>query len=107
MPATCQWLGAKQPSFSEGQLRGMIVEMAVVNNKRKWPHEAVANVTGGPRGSVTSVLTSFARGPLSNAESEAFKDIDFGDVGDPLVPDWKSPKEAGVLSALREAKAAI
>ena len=106
MPVTCQWLGAKRPSFSEGQLKRMIVEMAVVN-KRKWSHETVANVTGGPRGSVTSVLTSLARGPLSEAESEAFKDIDFGDVGDPLVPDWQSLEKAGVFPALREAKAAI
>ena len=107
MPATCQWLGAKQPSFSEGQLNRMIVEMTAVN-RRKWSHETVASVTGGPRGSVTSVLTSLARGPLSEAESDAFKDIDFGDdVEDPLIPDWQSLEEAGVLPALREAKAAI
>ena len=106
MPVTCQWLGAKQPSFSEGQLKRMIVEMTAVN-RRKWSHETVASVTGGPRGSVTSVLTSLARGPLSEAESDAFKDIDFGDVEDPLVPDWQSLEEAGVLPALREAKAAI
>ena len=106
MPATCQWLGAKQPSFSEGQLKRMIVEMTAVN-RRKWSHETVASVTGGPRGSVTSVLTSLARGPLSESESDAFKDIDFGDVEDPLVPDWQRLEEAGVLPALREAKAAI
>ena len=106
MPATCQWLGAKQPSFSEGQLKHRIVEMTAAN-RRKWPHETVASVTCGPRGSVTSVLTSLARGPLSEAESDAFKDIDFGDVEDPLVPDWQSYEEAGLLPALRGAKAAI
>ena len=84
----------------------MIVEMTAVN-RRKWSHETVASVTGGPRGSVTSVLTSLARGPLSESESEAFKDIDFGDVEDPLIPDWRRLEEAGVLPALREAKAAI
>ena len=84
----------------------MIVEMPVVN-KRKWSHETVANVTGGPRGSVTGVLTSLARGPLSKAESDAFKDTDFGDAEDPLVPDWQSLEKAGTLPALREAKAAI
>ena len=106
MPATCQWLDAKQPSFSEGQLKRMIAEITVVNT-RKWSHETVANVTGGPRGSVTSVLTSLARGPLSEAESEAFKDIDFGNVEDPLVPDWQNLEKAGVFPALREAKAVI
>ena len=55
----------------------MMVEMTAVN-RRKWSHETVTSVTGGPRGSVTSVLTSLARGPLSEAESDAFKDIDFG-----------------------------
>ena len=35
MPVTCQWLGAKQPSFSERQLKRMIVKMAVIK-KRKW-----------------------------------------------------------------------
>ena len=106
MPVTSQWLGAKLPSFSEAQLKRMIVEMTAVN-KRKWSHETVTSVTGGPRGSVTSVLTSLARGSLSEGESDAFKDIDFGDVEDPLVPDWQSLEEAGVLPALREAKAAI
>ena len=106
MLVTCQWLGAKQPSFSEGQLKRMIVEMTAVN-RRKWSRDTVASMTGGPRGSVTSVLTPLARGPLSEVESGAFKDIDFGDVEDPLIPNWQSLEEAGVLPALREAKAAI
>ena len=106
LPATTQWVGAGEASVSDKQLRQMIVEMTTLN-KRKWSHETVSAVTGGPRGTVQSVMASLSRGPLEGETQHQFNAIDFGDGDDPLVPDWRHLEETGVLPKLREAKAAI
>ena len=106
MPVTSQWLGASEGKVSEEQLKRMIVEMTCYN-RQQWSHETVASVTGGPRGSVQSVLASLSRGPLSGNEARTFMDIDFGGADDPLVPDWQNLEKTGVLPKLREARAAI
>ena len=59
MPVTCQWLGAKQASFSKGQLKRMVVEMTAIN-RRKRSHGTIMTLTGGTRGSAPSVLTRVA-----------------------------------------------
>ena len=106
LPETTQWVGAGKASVSDEQLKRMIVEMTTLNRKR-WSHETVAAVTGGPRGTVQAVMASLARGPLEAHTQHEFNAIDFGDADDPLVPDWRNLEEVGVLPKLREAKAAI
>ena len=106
LPVTSQWVGAGKASVSDEQLKRMIVEMTTLNRKR-WSHETVAAVTGGPRGTVQAVMASLARGPLVAHTQHEFNTIDFGQDDDPLVPDWRNLEETGVLPKLREAKAAI
>ena len=106
LPETTQWVGAGKASVSDEQLKRMIVEMTTLNRKR-WSHETVAAVTGGPRGTVQAVMASLSRGPLVAHTQHDFNAIDFGEAGDPLVPDWRNLEDTGVLPKLREAKAAI
>ena len=106
LPETSQWVGAGKASVSDEQLKRMIVEMTTLNRKR-WSHQTVAAVTGGPRGTVQAVMASLARGPLVAHTQHEFNAIDFGQADDPLVPDWRNLEETGVLPKLREAKAAI
>ena len=106
LPVTTQWVGAGKASVSDEQLKRMIIEMTTLNKKR-WSHETVAAVTGGPRGTVQAVMASLSRGPLEAHTQHDFNAIDFGDADDPLVPDWRNLEEVGVLPKLREAKAAI
>ena len=106
LPVTTQWVGAGKASVSDEQLKRMIVEMTTLNKKR-WSHETVAAVTGGPRGTVQAVMASLSRGPLEAHTQHEFNAIDFGEGVDPLVPDWRNLEEMGVLPKLREAKAAI
>ena len=100
---TTQWVGASKASVSDEQLKRTIVEMTTLNRKR-WSHEAVAAVTGGPRGTVQAVMAPLAQGPPEAHTQHEFNAIDFGDADDPLVPDWRNLEEAGVLPKLREAK---
>ena len=102
LPVTTQWVGTGKASVSDEQLKRMIVEMTTLNKKR-WSHETVAAVTGGPRGTVQAVMASLSRGPLEAHTQHEFNAIDFGEGVDPLVPDWRNLEEVGVLPKLREA----
>ena len=89
LPVTTQWVGAGKASVSDEQLKRMIIEMTTLNKKR-WSHETVAAVTGGPRGTVQAVMASLSRGPLEAHTQHEFNAIDFGEADDPLVPDWRN-----------------
>ena len=106
LPETTQWVGAGKAPVSDEQLKRMIIEMTTLNRKR-WSHETVAAVTGGPMGTVQAAMASLSRGPLEAHTQHDFNAIDFGDADDPLVPDWRNLEEVGVLPKLREVKAAI
>ena len=79
LPETSQWVGAGKASVSDEQLKRMIVEMTTLNRKR-WSHETVAAVTGGPRGTVQAVMASLARGPKRRCE-ETFRESNVPGIG--------------------------
>ena len=104
LPVTAQWVAAGSREATPDQVRRMIVEMTTLNFDN-WSKETTHAATMGQQGSVQQVLASLSQGPLSEAESYNFSDIDF--EKDALTPDWKQLEADGTLPTLREAKRRI